>query len=380
MTSLFPGSIQRQFQMFFILALGLAVLAMGLTWISHDREQHQREAERMLTARADLIGAVLKPALIFSDRRLARELLASSRQDPEILAVRLFSPDGELFVSFPPGTAAGAVPFRRQGELFSDSTLKIYRTILHKGSAVGVIYIESSLAYMNDSTQKGFYRVIWVMLLSLAIGLVIAVRMQKKITEPVADLADLMRRLGSEQNYSLRAAEVAGNREMAELASGFNQMAGKIQESFLTIEEQHIHLKESEERFRNIVELAPVPIVISRPGDGRILFHNRAAAQLSGLRDVNPDAQQTTDFYDNPDDRRLLLERVAGEGEIRACEVKGKSRWHPGVGVAVHVPDGVRAGKSPVFSIFGHNGSEKHRTDAGTDEPAAGEAGCHTNP
>lgn len=324
MRSLFPSSIQRQLQMFFILALGLAVLAMGITWIGYDQEHHRGEAERVQVAKAELIGAVIKPALIFNDHRLAEELLASSQYDPEILAVWLFTPEGELFMSFPPGSGAENIPFQKQGNVFSDNKLMVYRTVFHKGTAVGVICIQSSLTSMIEGAEKGIIRVIWVMLGSLALGMCITMRMQKKIGGPIAELAELMRRLGSEQNYSLRAEKINGNKEIAELAGGFNQMAEKIQKSFLTIEEQHIHLRESEERFRNIVELAPIPIVISRPNDGQVLFYNRAALQLSGLKGMPPNAPNTLDFYDNPDDRQALLNKIAEEGEIRAYEVKGK--------------------------------------------------------
>ena len=324
MRGLFPNSIQQQLQLFFALALSLAVLAMGVTWISYDKEQHERSVERVLGAKADLIGALVRPALIFSDKRLARELLVSSQNDPEISLVRLFLPDGRVFMNYPYEMDSVEIPFQKQGEIFLDSKLRLYRTVLHKGSTVGVICIESPLGHMNESMQAGIFRVVLVMFGSLALGLLIAVRMQKKITGPIAELADLMRRLGSDQNYNLRANGLSGNRELAGLAAGFNQMAEKIQKSFLTIEEQHIHLKESEGRFRNIVELAPIPIVISRPEDGTVLFYNRAALQMSGLKSMPKETPRTVDFYDDPDEYRRLMERIAEEGEIRVSEMKGR--------------------------------------------------------
>ena len=360
MRKLFPNSIQQQLQIFFVLALGLAVLAMGITWISYDQEQHKGETERVLTAKADLIGSVIKPALIFNDHRLASELLASSQYDQEILAVRLFTPEGEVFMSFPPGKDDDDIPFRKQGKEFSDGKLKVYRTVLHKGSTVGVIYLESTLDHMNKAAESGILRVVWVMLGSLALGMCIAMRMQKRIGGPITELADLMRRLGSEQNYGLRADEVSGNKEIAELASGFNQMAEKIENSFLTIEEQHIHLRESEERFRNIVELAPIPIVISRPDDGKVLFYNRAALQLSGLREAPDQMPSTMDFYNDSSDRQTLLNKIAEEGEIRACEVKGKKVDGTPVWVSLSMCQMEFEQEKALFSAFSDITDQKH--------------------
>ena len=324
MKGLLSNSIRTQLQVFFIVALGLAVLVMGGVWLNHNQDLHQSEAEHVLTAKADLIGAVLKPALIFNDKRLARELLASSQLGSEVLTVCLFTAEGKTLLNFPFGHELESIPFQQQGKQFYNGRLKLYRAVSHKGSPVGVIYIESSLSHMHENERAGLYAVLLAVLGSLVLGLYIAARMQKKISEPITELATLMRRLGSEHNYSLRAEESATCREIQDLSSGFNQMAEKIQTSFFMIEEQHVHLKESEERFRSIAESAPMPIVICRPDDGYILFCNHAAMQLFGVKRDMADGLHSQDLYYNPNDRQIILDKIAEQGEIRGYELQAK--------------------------------------------------------
>jgi len=321
----YPVSMQKQLELYFVLALGVTVFIMGAVWVSHSRLQQEDQEIHTLVSHADLIGAAMKPAFIFGDTRLAGELLPALQTDTDVSAIRLFSKDGKTLIASSSAQDQQSVPYQQQGITFSNGKLAVYRTVLHKGSPVGVVYAESSLSRLKDSRQAGLFAIVLGMLSSLLFGLMIARVMQKKVAGPIGELARLMRRLGAEQDYSLRAAEALScNREVMELASGFNQMAGKIQTSFQMIEAHQAQLIESEERFRDIVDLAPVPIVISRLTDGEILFCNQAAGQLAGIKDNSQQILHATDLYHNPDDYRILQDKIAEGCEIRAYELQGK--------------------------------------------------------
>ncbi len=83
-------------------------------------------------------------------------------------------------------------------------------------------------------------------------------------------------------------------------------------------------LKESEERFRAIAEAIPLPVVISRASDGVVLYGNSQLAAAFGVSVENLVGLKTPDFYNNPDDRRILLERIFENGYLRNCEVQVK--------------------------------------------------------
>jgi len=329
-------SIQRQLQLFFVATLTLTVMIMGGVWISYNQVLLEEEAERVLIVESDIIGAAARPALMFNDQRMAAELLQAMQFDPDVSVVKLFTYDGNELFTY---NAAGddvegnkTIDFQaEQSSAYVDGKLHLYRVVAHKGKPVGVIYLESTLNHLKASKYAGLITVVMVMAGCLLLGLLLASYLQKKIATPISGLAKLMKEMGASQNYMLRSNETGYNSETKELLNGFNQMAEKIQQSFETIKQNHVHLKESEARFRNIVELAPVPVIITRK-DGHVLFYNPASARLFGVGDDGPIQFNTAEFYRHPEDRNTLLEKLQQDGELHGHELEvirsdGEAFW-----------------------------------------------------
>lgn len=85
-----------------------------------------------------------------------------------------------------------------------------------------------------------------------------------------------------------------------------------------------VALKETEERFRVISETVPIPILISSLADGTVLYGNESLGQTFGLPIQDLIGRQTPDFYFDPADRRLLMERLKREGMLRDYELHVK--------------------------------------------------------
>ncbi|HIK28192.1 MAG: PAS domain S-box protein [Oscillatoriaceae bacterium SKW80] len=83
-------------------------------------------------------------------------------------------------------------------------------------------------------------------------------------------------------------------------------------------------LKESEEKFREFAEAIPLPLLISRASDGVILYSNSLLAATFGVSEENLVNLKTDDFYNNPDERQILLEKISENGCIRNWEVQVK--------------------------------------------------------
>ncbi len=320
-------SIQRQLQLFFVLTLGITVLVMGGVWISYNQVLLEEEAERVLIVESDIIGAAARPALMFNDQRMAAELLQAMQFDRDVSVVKLFTYDGNVLFTYraEDHTAEVNQPIEfqsTQSSSYTNGRLQLYRVVKHKGKPVGVIFLESQLKHLKESQDAGVITVTMVMAGCLLLGLILASILQKKIASPISSLAHLMREMGANHNYKLRAKDTVYNSETQDLLLGFNQMAEKIQQSFETIEQNHVQLKESEERFRNIVELAPVPVIVTQPDDGQVLFYNKAAARLFSIDEPGQMQFNATDFYRYPEDRHMLMEKLKKQGEFHGQELE----------------------------------------------------------
>ena len=91
-------------------------------------------------------------------------------------------------------------------------------------------------------------------------------------------------------------------------------------------------LELAEKRFRAIVEASPVPLMLSRVQDGRILYVNDRLEELLGAVASDLVGKATPDFYYDPADRPGILTAVRGQGYVRDLELRikrfdGTPRW-----------------------------------------------------
>jgi two-component system, cell cycle sensor histidine kinase and response regulator CckA len=320
------SSIQKKLQISFALTLGLATLVMGAIWISSDQSLLEKEAKRVLTTRADVIGIASRPALLFSDKRLANKLLDGLRSNEDIARLCLFSADGKVLASVIAAGNHGApvrpIPFETSDFHIVGNHMELYEPVTSNGTPIGVVYIESSLDTLSESKRTSIISISLVMASSLILALIIALGLQRKITSPIVSLAGLMRRASEKQDYSQRHSEASDIREINDLLSGYNMMIQKVEEGFVAIEHSQRQLRESEKRFRIIAEATPLPIIISRPDDqGSILFVNRAALQLMADGHHPQALTGTVMLYERPDDRKHILDLVSAQGSIHAYEL-----------------------------------------------------------
>ncbi|QLE55864.1 GAF domain-containing protein [Nostoc sp. TCL26-01] len=92
------------------------------------------------------------------------------------------------------------------------------------------------------------------------------------------------------------------------------------------------NLQKSEDRFRTILEAIPVPLVISRIFDGLILYANSEFCKTFNFPQRNLTELTTSDLYQNPDDRRQILEALSHNGSLHNYDIQlkradGNSLW-----------------------------------------------------
>ncbi|MEG3974909.1 ATP-binding protein [Microcoleus sp. herbarium8] len=85
-----------------------------------------------------------------------------------------------------------------------------------------------------------------------------------------------------------------------------------------------VALRSSEEQFRAIASTTPVPVLVSRLGDGLIMYANSQLASLLNIPLEKLIGCCTPDFYLNPDDRPKVLEALAKNGYLQNYELHCK--------------------------------------------------------
>ena len=81
-------------------------------------------------------------------------------------------------------------------------------------------------------------------------------------------------------------------------------------------------LKQADEQLHLIIDAAPIPLLVSRLSDGKILYANDREAALMGLTRAAIMKRRSLDFYDDPAERPRIIERLKREGRIDDVEVR----------------------------------------------------------
>jgi two-component system NtrC family sensor kinase len=103
----------------------------------------------------------------------------------------------------------------------------------------------------------------------------------------------------------------------------------------------HRWQREADEQLLHLVETVPVPYIITRLKDGKILYANKHLAALVGLSSDEVKKRFTQDFYYDPHMRGEVLEKLRQDGFVTDMEVRVK-----------------RADGSPIWTVFSLAASE----------------------
>lgn len=81
-------------------------------------------------------------------------------------------------------------------------------------------------------------------------------------------------------------------------------------------------LRESEARYRTLLETAPFPVVITRLSDGILRYGNRRAEEKFGISREQGVGEPAMDFYINVEERNAFLNRLLRETTVTDQEVR----------------------------------------------------------
>jgi two-component system, sensor histidine kinase and response regulator len=225
---------------------GIVMFVTSLAFILNEAVVFHKSARAELSAIADILGRNTSAAVVFNEQHDASETLAGLRAKPNIIAAYIIKSDGVLLAKYinrssgtnqavldpPTGTTIEAAEL---SELYSDSgslwllssSIKGVRPILLDNQQIG------SVVVFSDSIEL-LRRLLWflvfvaiISIVALFLAFVISSRLQHYISDPILHLADVMRSVSTEKDYSIRA-EKKSDDELGILIDGFNRMLGQI--------------------------------------------------------------------------------------------------------------------------------------------------------
>jgi len=155
----------------------------------------------------------------------------------------------------------------------------------------------------------------------------------ERITRINATLAGLGQAIAATLGEAQRAAQSV-------LLAGLFALGGMLLVAGVAISQRFVAqndrlqemLRESEAQLRYLIEVAPLPLLILRAADRRILYANERAMQQFALDAESLRGRSLDDFHVEPEQRAALSEALSRQGSVRDHEihlrdVNGRNFW-----------------------------------------------------
>jgi len=194
------------------------------------------------TSIADIIATSTTPALVLKTPHEAQSILSPLISEPHITAVFLFDRGGKPFAHFlrGPETPSGRTsplfdcplldksPLTEDDHCFSLDHLGLSRPILLDGARIGTVYIQSDLGHLYSRLKTLGIAILALLGQAFILAYLLSRPLQRLVTRPIAHLVDMMKKVSSSKDFSVRA-ERNSNDEIGILVDGFNEMLEELE-------------------------------------------------------------------------------------------------------------------------------------------------------
>jgi signal transduction histidine kinase/CheY-like chemotaxis protein len=225
-------SIRRKLTLITMATSSAALLVACIAFVLFDVRSFRRKMADDLSVVAEGIGINSTAALQFDSPESGAEILSALRAYPHIVSALIFDAEGRPFAAYRrPRLRAEPrlASLREPGYYFERERLLLFEPVLHEGSAIGTVAIESDMEELYIRL-RGFARIVAVVLVgSLLVAFALSSRLQRLISRPILHLAEIESRVSRERDYTLRASK-EGEDELGLLIDGFNEMLVQIQQ------------------------------------------------------------------------------------------------------------------------------------------------------
>ncbi len=213
-----------------ITAFTVLVSASGILFVNR-LSQFRTDLVNGLSSTAMLIGGNSVSSLVFLDDVAAQRVLTSLHVKPEIVNAGIYDDTGALFATYSrEGSATFTFPaaFDSVSHAFVDNHLLLFQPVTRNGEDIGLVFLRADLSQLDDLTDHYVTSAIESVILGMMLSALLALLLQRTISQPILDLVATTRDVSKTGDYSRRATALADD-ELGTLSATFNEMLEQIQ-------------------------------------------------------------------------------------------------------------------------------------------------------
>ncbi len=211
----------------------VTIVTISSVWreIAQDREGKHAE----LNATANVFASAIGSHVALENKQETLNALRGIARIPSTEYIRVDDSQGALFAEL--GSAvvirdadAARQPLDQITRALGDRYKIAQAPVLDGGKQVGMLTIHADTGAISHRIGVLLYDALVAAIFAAGIGLLIALKMQRAITDPILNLSGVMGRVRETGNFSMRARAPDTNDETGQLVLAFNEMLDQLQE------------------------------------------------------------------------------------------------------------------------------------------------------
>lgn len=224
-------TIKRKLTLLVMLACIVSLLIAGATFAAYEWVALRQFMVWSLSAQTQIIADNCKAAVAFNDVEDAKETLSSLRVHSAIVFGGIYDKSGKLMASYyryGQDKQVQPVQLKEKGHVFAENFLTVYERVILDGEVIGTACVRSDLGPLYSMLSSSVKIVFAIIFIGLAAAYFISSRLQRVVSKPILDLADLAKAVSEQRDYAVRGTKIS-NDEIGFLIDAFNQMLEQIQ-------------------------------------------------------------------------------------------------------------------------------------------------------
>jgi PAS domain S-box-containing protein len=262
------------------LLVAFTVLALSTLFNILNAARASRAAIRTkLVSMADMLGHSCQSALFFRDPAEAARTLKSLAAEPDVVRAWILDGDGGVFAEYgKPAPGESPPSGTGESEIKQGRTLSLSRRIVADGEGVGAVVLRYDLSRYRTDMLRTHLTSLLALAIGLAVALLLALLVQRTLSTPILRLVEVLGHVSRTSDLSIRLPDPRRD-EIGVLYRGFNAMLTMISNREKDRDTAEAALRESESKYRTLVENAKDGIVILQ--DSRFVYANPSLVDMS---------------------------------------------------------------------------------------------------
>ncbi|HVZ93104.1 MAG TPA: response regulator [Phycisphaerales bacterium] len=225
----------------------LVTVVVGGALVASNFARARRQVVAGLGTQAEIISFNAWAPLAFDDPEAAKEILGAVQAEKNVLAAVLYDRENREFARVQQGEAPDPIlGHDGPAEQLNDTWLVLRRPVAHDNTQTGTLVLACDLRELYASLYSDLFVSLLTGLGASAAALVIAMRLQRSLSKPVAELARTARHVAQTHDVSVRAHRHADD-ELGRLTDDFNHMLARIERQAQDIEEANRQFRTHQE-------------------------------------------------------------------------------------------------------------------------------------